>query len=430
VWFLSSQQEKTRRGAGLRIAIAPAVMDSESSNHGHPLPHYPGFLVSLIQSPRKLGAAVVSVLLLWTALLGVAAHLGGVGVAAPEASTARRLPGGAARRRLLHGAPGTADDDELDNRWANKLISDLQSSAADESVSATLSELRSTLAARDERRDVGARRTDAPVQSSTGAVKRSGEAAATASTSIAVPRYNAGSVAELQKAALAAAMPDQVKGALPQLVRDMSATITKQQQDKDALQKRLSQLKPAVINYNPKDVDQLTKAISEATASQGAEVSGALPKLLKDLGTALKTQQDDQKALEKRLQAVAGRKARSTRRAKTLRDLILRAAPKIEDKVSILFGELTDRCERSMEEARGGAELDNLSESDGGEDGGKWQESLQQLQETVMEEVSDPVPLQSETSPTAAALRSNQTHLLCVPPPRCSSVPRPSGMRR
>ena len=39
--------------------------------------------------------------------------------------------------------------------------------------------------------------------------------------SIQVPRYDRTSVAELQKAALAAAMPSEVRGPLPQLARGL-----------------------------------------------------------------------------------------------------------------------------------------------------------------------------------------------------------------
>ena len=55
------------------------------------------------------------------------------------------------------------------------------------------------------------------------------------------------SLDELQKAAQAAALPTQAQGPLPQLVRDLSAALAKQQTDHEALQRRLTQLQPSVL---------------------------------------------------------------------------------------------------------------------------------------------------------------------------------------
>ena len=242
----------------------------EESNRVHTAPMSLS-LISLMQSPRRAALAVVGVLFLWTALLGIAVHLSGAyatasgNMAASAGSVHRGLAPPTSSRHLLQRgeSPDDADDEEL--RWANKLMNDLSSSAADESVAATLSELRSTLDARDERLrasayakgEPGASRLAALRTSPSGgaaAGRRRDAAAAVAGRAVPghggggqidVPRYNPRSVSELQTAALAAAMPEQVKGPLPQLVRDLSSAIARQQAEHEALQRRFTQLQPA-----------------------------------------------------------------------------------------------------------------------------------------------------------------------------------------
>ena len=55
----------------------------------------------------------------------------------------------------------------------------------------------------------------------------------------------------------------------------------------------------------------ISKAVGEATASQGAEVSGALPRCCAMLRDTLRAQQDEQEKLQKQMTALASREARS-----------------------------------------------------------------------------------------------------------------------
>jgi hypothetical protein len=81
-------------------------------------------------------------------------------------------------------------------------------------------------------------------------------------------------VAELQQAAMAAALPSEVRGPLPQLVRDLGAALARQQTEHEALKKKLLQLQPAVINYDKKSTEQLTKAVLQATAGTSGAPDG------------------------------------------------------------------------------------------------------------------------------------------------------------
>ena len=226
--------------------VTPSMMSAMeiegTPSKDHPPPTHPS-VGTFLASPRRIATAVVITLLGWTALLGV------VGSFFFPITTSPSIPH-AARRRLTTRA--TAADDDVDT-----LLDDIQ--ADDPTSAATIAELRSTLAA--------TKGSQLQLPAPKSALAR-----------VDVPRYNPQSFSELQKAALAAAMPTEVKGPLPQLVRDMSAAMQKQQAEHEALQKREAQLQPSVLNYNPKDVEQLSKAVGEATASQGAEVSGALPR--------------------------------------------------------------------------------------------------------------------------------------------------------
>ena len=359
-------------------------MEGASSPREHPAPH-PEFAQWFSSSPRRLAFTVVGALLTWTALLGMATHLSGI-ASPPQSAAAPRGLG--TRRRLLRTASSALADEEDDIHWADKLLGDLQSSAADESTSATIAELRATLAAREERRSA----TPAPGSGGMLSHSRLPNTVAAAPLAVNVPRYDPSSVADLQKAALAAALPAQATGPLPQLVRDMSAAMQRQQAEHEALQKRLAQLQPAVINYNPKDVEQLTKAVGEATGAQGAQVSGALPRLLRDLRDTLTAQQAEQKKLQRQLSAVATRKARSAKYASALKELVMRSsAMGASDKVTLLFGELSDKCMQAVEEARRAAELEAEGSSDSPSplvEGDKsWRETHTQLQELVLEEL-------------------------------------------
>ena len=206
-------------------------------------------------------------LVAWTALLCLMGKLAGLSFSAAPLPPQPRRPlglGGPSRSLLSASSLADSGDDQLERRWTEKLLGDLQSAAADESVSATLSELRSTLDAREERllqqRPLaGTPRARASAAQPSATTTTTATPIGSSSSSIEVPHYDRTSVADLQKAALAAAMPSEVRGPLPQLVRDLGAALAKQQAEQEALQRRLSQLQPAVINYNPADVEQLTK---------------------------------------------------------------------------------------------------------------------------------------------------------------------------
>ena len=86
-----------------------------------------------------------------------------------------------------------------------------------------------------------------------------------------------------------AALPSEVRGPLPQLVRDLGAALARQQTEHEALQRRLSQLQPAVINYDHKSTEQLTKAVGvlehglflarESTVVFVAKIDGSVAQL-------------------------------------------------------------------------------------------------------------------------------------------------------
>ena len=390
-------------------------------------------LAAIGGSPRRMAVTIVGALLLWTALLGVVASVGGqYGVTSATTRPVRSSSSLPPRRRLRATLPRSAEDEDEDEdgRWADKLLGDLQSSSTDESVSATINELRSTLAARDERRESSAGSPSRLASSRAG--RPAMDPLGGGGGELQVPRYNPASVDELQKAALSAALPASAKGPLPQLVRDMSAAMQRQQAEHEALSKKLAQLQPSVLNYNPKDIEQLGKAAGHAVESQGPEVSGALPKLLKDLTSALKTSQGEQKKLEKRMAAVAARKARATKRAGTLKELLLRSgSTRVEERVSILFGELQDRATQAVEEARQAAELDGTEEgggSEGGEGGdedkGRWQDTAQRLQDLVL----DNIKMMNENNASLTASRDEERAARLVLEERLKLMARPPAL--
>ena len=339
---------------------------------------------------RSKLAVASGVLLAWTAVLCLGAYISGINFGQPTAQPLMpRRPQGLSSgpsRSLL----GT-DSDEVERRWTDKLIGDLQSTATDESVSATLSELRSTLSAREERlQQLGS--AAMPAKAPTGATAAAGAvpSSSSSSSSLSIPRYDRNSVAELQKAALAAALPTEARGPLPQLVRDLGAALARQQQEHELLQKRLSQLQPSVINYNPKEVDQLTKAVAEATAAVGPEVGGPLPKLLKDLSAVITSQQHEGEKQKKALELEGLKKSRSARRAANLKTLLMRTSPRTEDRVALLFEEVSDRCTQAYEDAKHGYE--QASKPDGAdatsrEEAARWQDSIDELRTLVLDEL-------------------------------------------
>ncbi|KOO29570.1 MHC I C-terminus family protein [Chrysochromulina tobinii] len=283
-----------------------------------------------------------------------------------------------------------AETDEVERRWTDKLIGDLQSSASDETVSATLSELRETLSAREERlQQLGAAARRTPAASGAGPAP----AAASAASSVTVPRYDRNSVAELQQAAMAAALPSEVRGPLPQLVRDLGAALARQQTEHEALKKKLLQLQPAVINYDKTSTEQLTKAVLQATAgtSGAPDGGGALPRLLKDLAAQLASQEEGQEKQKKALELETTKKMRTARRAAALKALLLKTSPKVEERAALLFDELADRTTLAIEDATKGFEQpegksSSWSSDEKKEEAARWQDSLSEVRALVLDE--------------------------------------------
>ena len=123
----------------------------------------------------------------------------------------------------------TAADDAVERQWTSKLLNDLQGTAGDASVSATISELRATIEARDQARDSSRQLKKHEEPASTGGVVK-GASANTRALSLEVPHYDAHSIDELQKAARSAAIPNEAKAPMPQLLRDMSDALSRQKE--------------------------------------------------------------------------------------------------------------------------------------------------------------------------------------------------------
>ena len=359
-------------------------IESESKRPRSP----PSPVLASLGVGNKLALASVGVLLVWTALLCLGAYLFGVNFGQTAVLPPPRRPQGLSSgpSRSLLGA----ETDEVERRWTDKLIGDLQSSASDETVSATLSELRETLSAREERLEqlgAAARRTPAASGASPAA------AAASAASSVTVPRYDRNSVAELQQAAMAAALPSEVRGPLPQLVRDLGAALARQQTEHEALKKKLLQLQPAVINYDKKSTEQLTKAVLQATAgtSGAPDGGGALPRLLKDLAAQLASQEEGQEKQKKALELETTKKMRTARRAAALKALLLKTSPKVEERAALLFDELADRTTLAIEDATKGFEQpdgksSSWSSDEKKEEAARWQDSLSEVRALVLDE--------------------------------------------
>ena len=168
---------------------------------------------------------------------------------------------------------------------------------------------------------------------------------------------------------------------------------------RQALERKLELLQPSVINYNPSSVEDLSKAVSEATAQNSrGEVGGPLPKLLKDVDVALAKTKKEQKELELRLKAVDRVKERAARRADSLTQILLRSAPSPRDKAQVLFSELRERTELAVDEA--------VRKGEGGEgdgDGSKWRETLDAVEKAVVDELRDAAERES------AAVERNAT---------------------
>ena len=171
-----------------------------------------------------------------------------------------------------------------------------------------------------------------------------GGAGAVAST----PSYNPNSVPELQKAASLLLVPEKQRGPLATLVRDMSSALAKQAREEEETQRKLVLLQPAVSNYNPADAEQLSKAAVDA-ATPG-EVPGALSKLLRDLGKTVADQQAARRGIDVRLSRAEAKAERASSRLRTLRQDAMQGRSGVV-RISLLFGQLADEIEQALEEA-------------------------------------------------------------------------------
>lgn len=217
--------------------------------------------MTLVLSPRNI-AILAAAAVFWSGVVVVMSIGSGVKSIATfhTAPLARRLPLGL-----------QPSDDAVERQWTAKLLNDLQSTAADESVAATIDELKSSIEARDQVRAMraidttGEARTnrEREVGGASGGASGGAAKGGTSALSLEVPQYDAKNIEDLQKAALSAAIPVVAKAPMPQLLRDMSDALARQKEERDKLIKRLAQLEPSVGNYNPMDVDSLTKAAEQ-----------------------------------------------------------------------------------------------------------------------------------------------------------------------
>lgn len=202
-------------------------------------------------------------------------------------------------RRLPLGV-GTSDE-AVEQQWTSKLLSDLQSSAADETVSATIAELKSTIEARDQRLSLQKpSEASARAQRAKELEEGAGKPATSDGLSLEVPQYDALSIDALQKAARSVAIPSEAKAPMPTLLRDMSDALSRQRDEHEKLVKRLAQLEPAVTNYNPSDENALTKAAEQVAEPLGSSAESTLPKLVKDMKSAIVRKRKEQSKMETR----------------------------------------------------------------------------------------------------------------------------------
>lgn len=290
-------------------------------------------------------------LIAWTVLFGL--------IFSPD----RFLPSSKPRERFAPPSQQIALPSDEEHAWMEKLLGDLEASS-DGQASATIAELRKNV----HRRAPAA--TASPV---------------TAEPSRAeVPKYDPKSVDELRAAASAARLPDG-DGAVPQLLRDMSRALSLHSREEDELRHRLATLSPAVKNYNPRDIEQLSEAAKQATSP--ADVSGALPNLLRDLSGALIKQRDEQRGLGKQLELADKRRAREAANAKRLREMVVRGSNRAE-LIDLLFAELSDTIDSAIDEQA--AHSDAAKGSDGAAGAsGAWRDGLAHLQSVVTGELHE-----------------------------------------
>ena len=280
-------------------------------------------------TPRNV-LLLVGVLAIWTLVLSLL----GVGPLSmrPSLPLARPL-----RSHSRGGAAPTSEEDAVEREWAEKLLGDLEASSVDDATAATVMELKASLARRDELRTPPA---------ALAAARR--PAARSIGGPLPLAAYDAGSTAELQRAAAAAAAAAAMEsgangtgGFVSQLLHDMSAALAQQERAREGLHQKLAMLQPAVADYSPDNVNQLINAAEGATAP--GEVSGALPQLLRHVSTALKKQTDAAARLASKVERTDRASRRAADRVVSLRQMLLSRAHG-DDLVSVMFAELREQC--------------------------------------------------------------------------------------
>lgn len=222
--------------------------------------------------------------------------------------------------------------------------------------------------------------------------------------------YDPSNVGQIQRAASELLLQQQARGPLPTLLRDMSAALAKKEREEEELQRRLVMLQPSVSNYNAKDADQLSKAAIDA-ATPG-EVSGALAKLLRDLGSTLKEQQAIRKGMEVRLSRTEEKSERVASRLRTLRDEAM-AASKGAVRINLYFGQLIEEVEQSLEQT-----MEKAVEQAAAEAGKPWPAGQKELPKpsdrwrTTIEQLKGAVEAEQRAVAEANATAHEELRLL------------------
>jgi hypothetical protein len=232
-------------------------------------------MVPIERPTARQAGALAGVLVGWTILIAL--------FLAPSHLPSRRAAPPPWRSvASLSAVSGEGNDAaELERRWADQLLSSLEESSVDEASAATLAELRASLDSRSRLAGSSSR-----AGGTGGSGVRGGRAALPRSAAgtpldLAVPKYDPSRVSELVAAAGAvggAAAGGGVTGAdldgLPRLIRDMGSALARMEREGTELQARLAELQPSVANYNPKDVEALTKAADQVRSGAGGGRGG------------------------------------------------------------------------------------------------------------------------------------------------------------
>jgi len=216
-----------------------------------------------VERPTARQAAVLGAVLVgWTIVLAL--------LLSPSHTPTHRPTPPAWRSLAALPRIGGGDAAEVEQRWADQLLTNLEETSADEASAATLSELRATFDSRDRSGllGVGTQRR----------IRHAGQDASTpppGTLSLPLPRYDPNQVSELLSAAGSVAVgggggagASGGDGSVSRLVRDMGSALSRMEKEQTELHVRLAALQPSVANYNPKDVESLTRAAELATSRE------------------------------------------------------------------------------------------------------------------------------------------------------------------